>query len=106
MRVDPHAAAACEGSRRRQEGPQYDLAVETACTVGSSTKRWSTCARRRNDKKVYAPTRPDRPDTGRALDTVFRLDDHARWAKLGRCHGCCGLYEAAFRENEIDETVL
>jgi SAM domain (Sterile alpha motif) len=45
---------------------------------------------------------------------VFRLDDHDCHAKFGRCHAPrrlaadlgLGKYEPAFRENEIDETVL
>jgi class 3 adenylate cyclase len=53
--------------------------------------------------------------TNHALDTLFRSADHARWAGKGALImdivvwlRSLGLekYEAAFRENEIDETVL
>jgi len=47
------------------------------------------------------------------LDTFVRLNEHASWAALGRHHGHRRLAAepgprevAAFRENEIDETVL
>src|SRR6202795_4832453 len=51
---------------------------------------------------------------GSALDRALRLDDHMRWQSRGatmdvvvwlRSLGL-GKYEAAFRDNEIDETVL
>jgi class 3 adenylate cyclase/predicted ATPase len=49
-----------------------------------------------------------------AMDTLLRLDHHARWANLGASMDLGGWlrslgleqYEAAFRENAIDETVL
>jgi hypothetical protein len=71
---------------------------------------------RQQRERYYAPSGdPEQPFKSDARDTLFRLDDHAR--RRGICappwtSGVgCGAWasnsmKAAFRENEIDDTVL
>ena len=63
----------------------------------------------------YALRRPGPLIPGQYFDTLFRLDDHAHRAEFRSVSwtsgfGCgalaLGTYEAAFRENEIDDAVL